>query len=96
MQIAAAQVLGADLLPRRGFHQGRAGKENRALLLHDHCLVRHGRHIGAARRATAHHAGDLRDCLCRHVRLVEKDASEMLPIRENLRLMRQVGPAAID
>ena len=96
MQIAAAKVLGADLLARRGLHQRRTGKEDRALFAHDHRFVGHGRDVGPARGAAAHHAGDLRNAQCRHVRLVEEDAPEMVAIGEDLRLVRQVRPAAVD
>ncbi len=63
VQIAAAEILGADFLAGRRLHQRRAAQEDRALLAHDHALVGHGRHIGAARGAAAHHAGDLRNAL---------------------------------
>ncbi len=62
---------------------------------HDDRLVRHGRHVGAARRARAHHAGDLRDAEGGERRLVVEDAAEMLAIRKYLRVVRQVGPARV-
>ncbi len=96
MEIAAAQVFGADLLARRGLHQWRTGEEDRALLAHDDALVGHGRDIGPARGARTHHAGDLRDAQRAHVRLVEEDAPEMVAVGEHLGLIGQVRPAAID
>ncbi len=48
--------------PVAALHQRRAAEENRALIAHDDGFVRHGRHIGAARRAGAHHHRDLREC----------------------------------
>ena len=96
VQIAAAQILGADFFARRGLHQRRAGEEDRALIADDHALVGHGGHIGPARRAAAHHAGNLRDLLGAHVRLIEEDAPEMVAVGEDLILMRQVRAAAVD
>ena len=61
MHLGAAELLGRHHLAGRGFHQRRAAEKDRPLPLHDHRLVRHRRHIGAARRARAHDAGDLRD-----------------------------------
>ena len=62
MEVAAAEILGRDHLARRRLHQRRAAEEDRALVADDHALVGHRRHIGAARGAAAHHAGDLRRC----------------------------------
>ena len=61
----------------------------------DDRLVRHRRHIGAAGRAGAHHAGDLRNAEGREGRLVVEDAAEMLAVREDLGLVRQVRAAAV-
>ena len=96
MQRPAAKVLGADFLACRRLHQWRPGKEDRALLAHDHALVAHGGHIGPACGAAAHHAGDLRDTSRAHLRLVVEDAPEMVAIRKDLRLVGQVRPAAVD
>jgi hypothetical protein len=61
---------------------------------HDHRLIGHGRHIGAARRAASHHAGDLRDALRAHIGLIEEDPPEMVAIGEDLGLMGQIRAAA--
>jgi hypothetical protein len=63
MQLAAAQLFGRDVLAGRGLHQRRPGQKDRGLIAHDHRLVAHRRNVGPARRAGAHHAGDLRDAL---------------------------------
>ena len=59
-------------------------------------LVAHRRHVGAAGGAGAHHHRDLRDALRRHVGLVVEDAAEVVAVREDLVLERQVGAAGID
>ncbi len=61
VRIGAAQLLGGNDLAGRRFHQRRTAEENGALAAHDHRLVAHRRHVGAARRAGAHDAGDLRN-----------------------------------
>ncbi|MND90580.1 hypothetical protein D3C80_826670 [compost metagenome] len=96
MGFRAAQFLGRNHFAGRGLHQRRAGEEDRALIAHNHRLIGHGRHIGAARRAASHHASDLRDTRRRHLRLIVEDAAEMIAVRKDFRLMRQVGPAGID
>ena len=96
MHVGAAQILGRNDLAGRGLHQRRAGEKNRALAAHDHRLVRHRRHIGAAGGAGAHHDGDLRDAGGRHVGLIVEDAAEMIAIGKHLVLVRQIGAARID
>ncbi len=96
VQIAAAEVLGADRLAGRGFHQRRPGEKDRALLLDDDRLVRHRRNIGAARGAGAHDHGDLGDSGRGHARLIVEDAAEVLAVRKHLGLVRQIGAAGID
>ena len=96
MDVGAAQIFGAVDLARRRLHQRRAAEEDRALVAHDDRLVRHRRHIGAARGAGSHDHGDLRDAARRHGRLVEEDAAEMLAVGEDLVLVRQVRAARID
>ena len=96
VDVAAAEVLGADHLAGRRLHQRRAAEEDRALLLDDDRLVGHRRHIGAARRARAHDHGDLRNALRRHVGLVVEDAAEMIAVGKHLVLVGQIGAAGID
>ena len=96
VHVAAAQLLGRDHLAGRGLHQRRPAEEDRALLLDDDRLVRHRRHVGAAGRAGAHDHGDLRDALGRHGRLIVEDAAEIVPVGEDLVLVRQVGAAGVD
>ncbi len=64
--------------------------------LHDHGLVRHGRHVGAAGGTRAHDDGDLRDAERRQPRLVEEDPPEVVAIREDLGLQREERAARID
>ena len=96
MHVAAAELLGADLLPGRRLDQRRAAEEDRALLADDHGLVAHRRHVGAAGGAGAHHGADLRDAALRHRRLVEEDPAEVLAVGEDLVLHRQEGAAGVD
>jgi hypothetical protein len=96
VQIAATQILGADFLARRGLHKRRSGEENRPLIADNHALVRHRGHIGPARRTAAHDTRDLRDALRAHVGLIEENPPEMITVREDLILMRQVRAAAVD
>ena len=96
VDVGAAELFGGDLLAGRGLHQRRAAEEDRAGALDDDGLVRHGRHVGAAGGAGAHHDGDLRDALGRHPRLVEEDAAEVLAVGEDLGLQRQEGAARVD
>ena len=95
MHIRAAQLFRAHHLAGRGLHQRRASEEDCALIFDDHGLVAHGRHIGPARRATAHHHGNLGDTLRRHIGLIVEDAAEMIPVGKHLVLIGQVRTAGI-
>ena len=96
MHVAAAELLGGDLLAGRGAHQRRARQEDRALAADDDVLVAHRGHVGAARRATAHHDRDLRDAYRGHPRLVVEDAAEVMLVGKDLGLHRQKRAARID
>ena len=63
---------------------------------HDHRLVAHRRHVGAAGRARAHHDRDLRDPLRGHPRLVVEDPPEVVAVGEDLGLQREEGAARVD
>ena len=95
VQVAAAELLGRHLLAGRRLHERRAAEEDRALLAHDHALVAHRGHVGAAGRAGAEHGGDLRDAARGHRRLVEEDPAEVLAVREDLVLERQERTAGV-
>src|SRR3546814_4313407 len=64
VRLGAAQLLSRNLLTCRGFHQRRAGKEDRSLIAHNHGFVRHGLNIRTARSAASHDASDLENALC--------------------------------
>ena len=96
MELAPAQLLGADDLADRRLHERWATEEDRALTSHDDGLVAHRGHVGAARRARPHHGGDLRDTGRRQTRLVEEDPAEVVAIRKHLVLLRQECAARID
>ncbi len=90
VHIRAAEILRRDHFAGRGLHQRRAAQENGALLAHDHGFIGHGRHIGAACGAAAHHHSDLRDAFRRQIGLIEEDATKMLLVRKHFGLVRQV------
>ena len=96
VHVGAAELLRADLLAGRGLHERRPGQEDRAGALHDHALVAHRRHVGAAGRARAHDRRQLRNAVGRHPRLVVEDAPEVVAVGEDLGLERQVGAAGVD
>jgi hypothetical protein len=96
MDVSAPQIFRRNDLAGRCLHQGRTTKENRALLANNNTFVAHRRHIGTPGRARPHHDSDLRNPLRRHIRLVEENPAEMLPIRENLVLHRQERPTTVD
>ena len=96
MGVSAAEFLRRDDFASGGLHQWRPTQEYGPLPTDDHRLVRHGRHIGAARGARAHDAGDLCDPVRAHTRLIEEDAPEMITVGEDLGLVRQVRPARIN
>ncbi|MCY1229790.1 hypothetical protein D9M72_421770 [compost metagenome] len=95
MHVGAAQVLGADFLAGRGLHQRRAAQEDGALVADDHGFIAHGRHVGSAGGARAHHGGDLRDLCCGHLRLVEEDPAEVLLVRKDFVLLGQERSARV-
>jgi hypothetical protein len=66
------------------------------LLAHDHRDVAQRRQVGAARGRRPMHGGDLRDALGRHADLVVEDRAELAVIREDVRLLGQVGAAGLD
>ena len=96
MHVAPAELLGRDLLARRGLHERRAAEEDRPLVAHDDGLVAHRRDVRAAGGARPHDRGDLRDAGRRHRRLVEEDPAEVLAVGEDLVLQRQVRAAGVD
>jgi hypothetical protein len=96
MHVAAAEVLGADHFAGCRLHQRRTAEEDGALVLDDDRLVRHGRHVGTARRAGTHDDADLGNAQRRHVGLVVEDAAEVVAVGENIVLGRQVGAAGVD
>src|ERR1051326_8332546 len=96
MHVGAAELLRRHLLARRRFHERRSAEENRAGAFDDHGFVRHRRHVRAARRARAHHRGDLRDLRRRHYRLVVEDAPEVLAVGEDVGLQREERAAGVD
>ena len=96
VDVAAAEVLGADDLAGSGLDQGRTTEEDRALFADDHGFIRHRRDVGAAGGAGAHHGADLGDAALREVGLVVEDAAEVVAVGEDLVLLGQEGAAGVD
>ena len=96
VDLRATEFLGRDILAGRGLHQRRPAEEDRPRALHDDRLVAHRRHVGAASGTRAHDECDLRDPCGRHAGLVVEDPAEVVAVREDVRLERQEGTAAVD
>ena len=96
VDLGAAELLGRHHLARGRLHERRSAEKDGALSAHDDRLVGHRGHVGAARGARAHDAGDLRDAGRRHVGDVEEDAPEMLAVGEHAVLLGQVAAARVD
>ena len=86
----AAQHVALHVLTDGGLHEVRPREVDRAGALHDQRLVAHNRQVSAAGHAAAHDGGNLRDALARQLRVVAEDASEVLLVRKDLVLHRQV------
>ena len=95
MHIAATQLFRRHYFARGRFYQRRTGEKNGPLIFNNNRLIGHCRHIGAARRAGAHHCRNLRNIARRHIGLVKKDTTEMIAIREYLILAGKIGAAGI-
>ncbi len=96
VDVGAAELLGRDVLPRRGLHQRRAADEDRPGSANDHRLVRHRGHVRASGGAGAHDRRDLRDPERGKASLVEEDAPEVVAIGEDLGLEREERAARVD
>ena len=96
VDVASAEVLGADLLAGRGLHERRAAEEDRARSLDDDGLVAHRRDVRAAGRGAAHHERDLGDPGRRHPGLVVEDPAEVVAVGEDVGLEGEEGAAAVD
>ena len=96
MHLPTTEFLSGDDLTRGGTDQRRPAEENRPFAADDDGFVAHGRDVRPARRARAHNGRELRDARLRHSGLVEEDPAEVVPVRENLVLQREISPAGID
>ena len=89
MNFSAPQFLRIHFFPRGRFHQRWAAEKDRSGALDDDRLVGHRRHVGPTGCARAHHRRDLRNAFGRQSRLIEENASEVIPVWEYLGLKRQ-------
>ena len=96
VHIATTQIFSGHDFANGSLDQRRAAQEDGALVFHDDGLVAHGRHIGAARGATAHDHGNLRDALGAHIGLVVEDAAKVLLIGKHVVLVGQIRAARVD
>ena len=96
VNVAAAEVLGADFLAGCGLHERRAAEEDRARALDDDGFVTHRRDVRAAGRGAAHHERDLGDPGRRHPGLVVEDPSEVVAVREDVGLEGEECAATVD
>jgi hypothetical protein len=96
VDVGAAELLRGHVLAGGRLHERWAADEDGAGPAHDDRLVAHRRHVRASGRARAHHDRDLRDPLRRHPGLVEEDSSEVVAVREDVRLERQERAAGVD
>jgi hypothetical protein len=90
MQRGAPEVLRRNHLPGCRLHQGRPPQENGPVALDNNCFVSHGGDICPPRGAAPEDERDLGDVAFGHLRLVVEDASEMVAVREDVRLAGQV------
>ncbi len=96
VDVGAAELFRRDHLARCRFDERRSAQKDRALVADDDALVRHRRHISAARRARSHHDRDLRNALRRHLGLIVEDAAEVALVGKDVVLLRQECAAGID
>ena len=89
MEIATSELLIGDNLARSSLDQRRSAKEDRALVLDNDYLVRHGWHVGSSSSARAHDNRDLRDTCSGHPRLVVKNLTKVILIWEYIVLLGQ-------
>ena len=94
--IRAAQGLRVDFLAGCRAHQRRTAQEHASLIAHDDSMIRHGRHVCAARGARSVYHCNLGNSLRGEARLIEEYASEMLAVGEYLVLFGQECAAAFD
>ncbi len=94
MHIRAAQGLRVDFLAGCRAHQRRTAQKHASLIAHDDSMIRHGRHVCAARGARSVYHCDLGNSLRGEPGLIEEYPSEMFAVGEYLVLFRQKRPAA--
>ena len=92
VHVGAAQLLVAGFLAGRHLDQRRAAEEHLGLLVDQHRVVAHARHVGAARGRVAEHEGDRGDAQRRQLRQVAEDRARR---DEDIGLRRQVGAAGL-
>src|SRR5215207_5455959 len=95
VDVGPAELFGGYVFARGRLHERRPAEEDRTFALDDNYLVAHRRNVGPTRRAAPHDGGDLGYAPGAHAGLVVEDASEVVPVREDLVLKRQESPAGV-
>jgi len=92
----APELLLLHVLPDGRLHEVRPRQKHRAGVLYDDGLVAHNGQIGPAGHAAPHDGRNLRNALARQLRVVAEDAAEVVLVRENFVLHRQVHARRVD
>jgi len=95
MDVASAELVGADFLSGCGFHQRGPAEEDRARAPHNDRIVAERGNIGAPRRAVAEHDRNLRNTHPRERALVAEDAAGVIAVGEKIRLQRKKAAGAV-
>ena len=95
VEVSAADLVRGHHLAGGGLHQRRAAQEHPAGAAHDHAVIAHGRNIGAARGAVAHHQRHLLDAHFRQHGLVAENPPRHVFVGEDFRLKLQLRAGGI-
>mmetsp|Transcript_16687 Transcript_16687/g.38301 ORF Transcript_16687/g.38301 Transcript_16687/m.38301 type:complete len:228 (-) Transcript_16687:334-1017(-) len=95
MNLRTTQIFRRDFFSGSGLDKRWPAQKDCPVSLHNNGFVGHAWYVSAAGRTRPANHCYLRDCLCRHVRLVEKYPSKVFLIGKDSSLLRQKGPAAV-
>ncbi len=92
---SSAELFTGDLLTDGGPDERRPGQVQTRSLGHDQGVTHDGK-VGTARHTVPHDRRDLRDPHCTHTCVEIEDPPEIVLIRKDLILHRQIDPGRID